>query len=284
MSTPTTPLDINKLKVVDLRQELEKRGLDKTGKKEELVARLAAALGQAAPTEVTPATPTKEAVPATTPTTPTPTPATTTPAETTPTPTPAPAKKPAAAKPVATAKPAATPAPTTTPTPATTTTTTTTTTTPAPATEAPTTTTEATPTPATTEAEAPAEEEIPITQLSESERKQKRAERFGVPLQLTEKDKKRMRAERFGDVSDSRPKVSSGLKPNTAAQRLGLPVKDTSQLSNPDKLAARAAKFGTGATGAAPAKAGAIKFSAEEEEKRKKRAERFATNGQTATA
>ena len=43
-----TPAEIKKLKVPELKEQLKERGLDTTGKKDELVARLESALGDEA--------------------------------------------------------------------------------------------------------------------------------------------------------------------------------------------------------------------------------------------
>jgi len=132
-------------------------------------------------------------------------------------------------------------------------------------------------------------------------------ERFGGQLQVTESDKKKMRVERFGDVSgglDKKSKKGPNLKPNTAAARLGLPVKtaaESTQLTE-DKLAARRAKFGVvtadGSTTSTPSLASTkpaltkpagpgkakLGLSQEDLEKLQKRKERFATPATTTSA
>lgn len=272
-TTASAQIDYNKLKVGDLRQKLEERGLDSKGNKPDLVARLQAADVASATTAVEGDT-TTPATPAEAPAAPTAT--ATTPAQ--PAASPAKGKK-AAAKPVATpaattptaATPATTPAPETTPAPATIPTTT--------PTPTPASTSVPAETPTETTQEEQVEEDVDVTQLTDSERKKRRAERFGIELNLTSDDKKKLRKERFGDVSETSGRKKANLTQNPAAQRLGLPVRDPSLVSE-DKIKARNAKFGAPAD--KPAAGGnkpKIQFSAEDEEKRRKRAERFATPG-----
>eukprot|EP00321_Phaeocystis_globosa_P011765 CAMPEP_0118830714 /NCGR_PEP_ID=MMETSP1162-20130426/28070_1 /TAXON_ID=33656 /ORGANISM="Phaeocystis Sp, Strain CCMP2710" /LENGTH=57 /DNA_ID=CAMNT_0006762073 /DNA_START=31 /DNA_END=200 /DNA_ORIENTATION=- len=50
-----TPAEIKKLKVPELKEQLKERGLDTTGKKDELVARLESALADEAAASAEPA-------------------------------------------------------------------------------------------------------------------------------------------------------------------------------------------------------------------------------------
>jgi len=135
-------------------------------------------------------------------------------------------------------------------------------------------------------------------ELTEAEKKKLRAQRFGVPYAPTEKDKKLARSARFGvpvssDGSTDAAKLEArkkkfgdafqqqqqptGNKKLTTVERLGLPLKGgsaategdantvatSSSLLDPERIKARQQRFNEG--------------SAESEEKKKKRIERFAT-------
>lgn len=93
------------------------------------------------------------------------------------------------------------------------------------------------------------------------DKKLRRAERFGVPLKLSEQEKRNSRAERFGGSgsgSDS-SKSSEDLKRKARAERFGLVVSEEE-----DKKKARLAKFGS-----------EKKIDPKEDEKRQARAIRF---------
>ncbi|XP_011077397.1 protein MODIFIER OF SNC1 11 isoform X2 [Sesamum indicum] len=102
--------------------------------------------------------------------------------------------------------------------------------------------------------------------VSDIEKKMKRAERFGMPLQLSEEEKRNSRAERFGTVSavsglDS-SKPSEELKRKARAERFGIAQPDPSD--EEAKKKARLARFGSFS-----------KTDALEEDKKKARAIRF---------
>ncbi|KAL9268542.1 MODIFIER OF SNC1 11-like protein [Drosera capensis] len=86
---------------------------------------------------------------------------------------------------------------------------------------------------------------------------QKRAERFGVPVQLSEEEKRSSRAERFGTASGLDTKSSEENKRKARAERFGLSVQ--SATDEDAKKKARLARFA-----AAPTKAD----HAEDEEKK----------------
>ncbi|KAJ0027573.1 hypothetical protein Pint_35533 [Pistacia integerrima] len=98
-------------------------------------------------------------------------------------------------------------------------------------------------------------------------KKIRRAERFGMPVQLSEQEKRNSRAERFGTATKtSAPEVSKTseeLKRKARAERFGLPV-PTSAGDQEEKKKARLARF-----------APYSKPDSLEEEKRKARALRF---------
>ncbi|XP_037495250.1 protein MODIFIER OF SNC1 11 isoform X2 [Jatropha curcas] len=62
--------------------------------------------------------------------------------------------------------------------------------------------------------------------VSDTEKKIRRAERFGITVQLSEEEKRNSRAERFGTVSASNNSSNSSeeLKRKARAERFGLPV------------------------------------------------------------
>ncbi|KAL9268408.1 MODIFIER OF SNC1 11-like protein [Drosera capensis] len=96
------------------------------------------------------------------------------------------------------------------------------------------------------------------------QKKVKRAERFGVPVQLSEEEKRSSRAERFGTASGLDTKSSEQNKRKARAERFGLSVQ--SATDGDAKKKARLARFAAAPTKADPA----------EDEKRKAREMRFA--------
>ncbi|KAJ8533864.1 hypothetical protein K7X08_007188 [Anisodus acutangulus] len=98
------------------------------------------------------------------------------------------------------------------------------------------------------------------------QKKMKRAERFGMPVQLSEEEKRNARAERFGSVSPVQGsdalKKSEEHKKQARAERFGLVKSDTAD--EEAKKKARLTRF------APPAKTDPV-----EEDKRKARALRF---------
>ncbi|KAK4432414.1 protein MODIFIER OF SNC1 11 [Sesamum alatum] len=102
--------------------------------------------------------------------------------------------------------------------------------------------------------------------VTDIRKKMKRAERFGMPLQLSEEEKRNSRAERFGTLSavsglDS-SKPSEELKRKARAERFGIVQSDPSD--EEAKKKARLARFGSFS-----------KTDAAEEDKKKARAIRF---------
>ncbi|XVE76272.1 hypothetical protein DITRI_Ditri12bG0158800 [Diplodiscus trichospermus] len=99
------------------------------------------------------------------------------------------------------------------------------------------------------------------------QKKIRRAERFGVPVQLSEQEKRNSRAERFGTATASNgseaSKQSEDLKRKARAERFGLAVPPTAT-DEEAKKKARLARF-----------APYSKTDTVEEEKRKARAIRF---------
>lgn len=110
-------------------------------------------------------------------------------------------------------------------------------------------------------------------QLSDLEKKHRRAERFGLALQLSEEEKRNSRATRFGESANGTPKPTSpGLgeakaleeeKRKARAERFGLALR--SSADDEAKKKARLARFGVD-----------VKSASLEDEKKKTRAARFA--------
>lgn len=102
------------------------------------------------------------------------------------------------------------------------------------------------------------------------QKKVRRAERFGVPVQLSEEEKRNSRAERFGtNTASEASKSSEELKRKARAERFGLSVPSDEEA----KKKARMARFGSEA-----------KVDSQEEEKRKARALRFSQPSSNAVA
>ncbi|RZC83529.1 hypothetical protein C5167_046315 [Papaver somniferum] len=105
------------------------------------------------------------------------------------------------------------------------------------------------------------------------QKKMRRAERFGVPVNLSEKDKRNTRAERFGTAptvqeSDA-SKNSEDLKRKARAERFGLPAKPVADATDEEaKKKARQDRF-TSNSKTSP------KMDSVEEDKMKARAIRF---------
>ncbi|CAI9098109.1 OLC1v1034693C1 [Oldenlandia corymbosa var. corymbosa] len=106
--------------------------------------------------------------------------------------------------------------------------------------------------------------------VTDTEKKIRRAERFGVAVQLSEQEKRNSRAERFGTASGSSGsealKKSEELKRKARAERFGISQSTSSE--EDAKKKARLARF-----------APASKPDAVEEDKRKARALRFSQSG-----
>ena len=105
--------------------------------------------------------------------------------------------------------------------------------------------------------------DAPVTDV---QKKIRRAERFGMPVQLSEQEKRNSRAERFGTAPQthgSESKKSEELKRRARAERFGLPV-PTTVSDEEAKKKARAARF-----------APYSKTDTVEEDKKKARALRF---------
>lgn len=111
---------------------------------------------------------------------------------------------------------------------------------------------------------------------SDLERRQRRAERFGVSVQMSEEEKRRVRAARFGgSLTDAPEAKSSGVgvtkveeekKRKARAERFGLPVSCDAD-SEEAKKKARLVRFGLGI----------------EEEKKEARAARFGLQSKNST-
>ncbi|GER43490.1 SAP domain-containing ribonucleoprotein [Striga asiatica] len=108
--------------------------------------------------------------------------------------------------------------------------------------------------------------------VTDIQKKMKRAERFGMPVQMTEEEKRSSRSERFGSgsaakVSDT--KAAEDLKRKARAERFG--IVQSAQTDEETKKKARLARFGS-----------TPKTDSVEEDKKKARALRFSqpkTNG-----
>ncbi|XWS59747.1 hypothetical protein CRYUN_Cryun08bG0148000 [Craigia yunnanensis] len=105
--------------------------------------------------------------------------------------------------------------------------------------------------------------------VNDVQKKIRRAERFGVPVQLSEKEKRNSRAERFGTAPSSNgsevSKQSEELKRKARTERFGLAVPSTAT-EEEGKKKARLARFGPYS-----------KPDSVEEEKRKARAIKFSS-------
>jgi len=101
---------------------------------------------------------------------------------------------------------------------------------------------------------------------SDIEKKKKRAERFGISLVVTDDDKVEQRSARFG-VQSKENKSKEGLnntKQVSRAKRFGVPVKNSDSKGQNVPQVNRS-------------KNGNMTWSAEDEEKKRKRMERFAS-------
>ncbi|KAJ9694609.1 hypothetical protein PVL29_010202 [Vitis rotundifolia] len=103
--------------------------------------------------------------------------------------------------------------------------------------------------------------------VSDIQKKMRRAERFGMPIQLSEEEKRNSRAERFGTGStvhgSDGSKKSEELKRKARAERFGLPL-HSAPTDEESKKKARLARF-----------ASVSKTDTLEEDKKKARAIRF---------
>ncbi|MCL7039174.1 hypothetical protein MKW94_000794 [Papaver nudicaule] len=121
-----------------------------------------------------------------------------------------------------------------------------------------------------TESEPNLDETVADTDL---QKKMRRAERFGVPVNLSEKDKRNTRAERFGTAptiqeSDAQ-KNSEELKRKARAERFGLPAQSVADATDQEaKKKARQDRF-------TPNSKTSPKIDNVEEDKKKARAIRF---------
>ncbi|KAJ8899669.1 hypothetical protein K2173_019366 [Erythroxylum novogranatense] len=108
---------------------------------------------------------------------------------------------------------------------------------------------------------------ITTSAVSDTEKKIRRAERFGITVQLSEQEKRDSRAERFGTVStmpaSEGSKHSEELKRKARAERFGLPLQSVPSDENAKKKA-RLERFGPD-----------TKTEGMEDDKRKARALRF---------
>ncbi|XP_077216930.1 uncharacterized protein LOC143851399 [Tasmannia lanceolata] len=121
----------------------------------------------------------------------------------------------------------------------------------------------------------PDAEMSPSPPVSDLQKKFRRAERFGMPVQLSEEEKRNSRSERFGGgestlrVSDE-TKKSEELKRKARAERFG--ITSCSVADEEAKKKARSARFASGS-----------KLDPLEEDKRKARAIRFSQTSATST-
>jgi len=257
-------IDPTKLKVQELKNELSARGLDTKGNKPDLVARLSAELARSASVPNTSAAP-QQTTPATAIS---PAPTTITQPQTAPQQL---ATQPPSQAPLKPAQVASTPVE------------------PSPPAQPNTQPIEQAPSATPAVVGEVEEEPVYLSQMSDEERKKVRAERFGIPQQHSEAAKKAERAARFGlplsksteiknlntdDKLEARKKrfgiveqqnKGKGSVNVGKAQRLGLPVKEASA-TDVAKLEARKLRFSGGVS----------KSTNEEDEKKRKRLERFA--------
>ncbi|XP_024986042.1 protein MODIFIER OF SNC1 11 isoform X2 [Cynara cardunculus var. scolymus] len=110
--------------------------------------------------------------------------------------------------------------------------------------------------------------------VNDTQRKIRRAERFGMPVQLSEEEKRNSRAERFGTAPGSQgsdtTKKAEELKRKARAERFG--ITQSTPTEEDDKKKARLSRFGSASGATDPL----------EEQKKKARALRFSgtqTNG-----
>jgi len=127
--------------------------------------------------------------------------------------------------------------------------------------------------------------------VSEEERKKQRAARFGVAVQESEEERLKKRAARFGGVPSDRPKLNIGgaLFKHSVA---GLSKDREGDTLTPEKLEERAKRFGISAPNedkkkledrskrfgvpvASAGTSGNLTWSKEDDERKRKRAERF---------
>jgi len=119
-------------------------------------------------------------------------------------------------------------------------------------------------------------------ELTEEEKKKRRAGRFGITLVTSDSEKNRQRAERFGlPINNKSHNPLAAEKQQQRAQRFGLPIKSkgASSLTSPldaNRLKQRQERFGLDTT-TFQTKSKNLTWNAEEEQKKRKRAERFAT-------